>query len=197
MFVRFTLLSEMLGTNPANEEVFKDFVASKNPDGVPEELNLPEAVEERGTTVFRRHPDTKNLCIADYMVKGALKSRGDAIRARKGSGKEEKGRWGAIKGKLDDDLHVYPRFIDLGLEKPDGLLERPLRAMTAQGARVSLARSEFINAGHRFECEIVLREGRVNEAMLKEMLDEMKYVGMGQWRNSGHGRCSWEIVPQK
>lgn len=196
MKVRATLLTDMLGTQPADEKVFQTYIASKAPETTgPEEVGVdPDALEEKGTTVYRRHPDTGNLCLCDYHIKGALKARGDAIRARKAKGdKEAKGNWGSIKGKLDEDLHVFPRYIDLGKDKPDTILERPLRAQTMQGPRVSLARSEVVTADTQFEFEIAWMPGRIDRKMIIEMLDEMKFMGLGQWRNAGYGRVDIEV----
>ena len=194
MKIKFTLLTSMLGTLPSDQEVFKTYVASKAPEESGEEsLATPEEVEKKGTTIFHRN-DQGELILRDYLIKGALKARADAIRARKGKGKDEKGNWGSIRGKIDEDVHVYPEMISLGITEPDGMYERPLRAMTAQGPRVSLANSETVNAGRSWECEILLRPGRITEKMLIEILDELQYVGFGQWRNAGHGRTSYTIT---
>lgn len=193
MKVRITLTENLLGTKAANKDVFADFIASKAPDDElrKQELDTAEHREEAGTTVFHRHPDTHQLILWDYQLKGFLKEAADIMRQCQ---KEKKGSpWGNAKRKFDNFVFVFPRMIPLGKEEADGVLERPLRAETMQGPRVTLARSETVAAGTSFECEIILMpDAPVTESMVKVCLDYGKLKGLGQWRNSGVGRFTWE-----
>lgn len=74
-------------------------------------------------------------------------------------------------------------------------LERPLRAETMQGDRVALAKSETVPVGTT--CELTFMCERLETVKLvKECLDEGEFKGTGQWRNSGYGRFTWEILDQ-
>ena len=55
-----------------------------------------------------------------------------------------------LRSKIDQYIYILPRRIHFA-KKPDGVLERPLRAMTMQGPRVALTRSDMVKAGTRLE----------------------------------------------
>lgn len=74
-----------------------------------------------------------------------------------------------------------------------GICERPLRAQTAQGERIALARSDTCPPGTVIEFDLVILGG-VSEALLREWLDYGALRGLGQWRNSGKGRFSHELT---
>ena len=190
MKARLTFITEVLGTQPGNPEVFQDYVASKNPDAEPEELGTTVEEVEKKSTLFRRDA-SGNLCLVDYMIKGHIKAVGSAISQRRKAA--DKTPWTAFKSRVDMNVHVFPRMISFGIQEPDGILERPLRAETARGPRVSLARSEMVNAGRSVEVEIITR-GIITEAQIRECLDEGKFYGISQWRNAGYGRYEWEEV---
>jgi len=218
MKIKVTLTEPMLGTKAANEDVFTDFIASKAPDDDKrrEELETAEHKEEAGTTVFHRHPDTGELILWDYQVKGFLKEAADIIRQTKmvgkdpkgeeeaavdtpespkgGSAKKKAGPWGNAKRKFDNHVFVFPRKISLGVKQPSGVIERPLRVDTMKGPRVSVARSEYVNAGISFVCDITLFGDVVTEKMIKECLSYGLLKGLGQWRNAGNGRFIYEII---
>lgn len=194
MKVTITLIEEMLGTKAANPDVFADYIASKHPSGTPQkdELDNAEHREEAGTTVFHR-VDGK-IGIYDYQIKGFFK---DACGAMNRFDKECRNgleKLTAYKTKIDGCIFVTPRFIPITL--PDGakvgICERPLRADTAQGPRVSLCRSETVPAGSILDVDIAI--------LAKELIP---YVGLwfgygalrglGQWRNSGKGRFGTEF----
>lgn len=197
--IRCTLLTELLGTLPGNSNIYSEFIQTRCPanvEDVPVNLDPNEEIEKK-TTYFRR-TKTGELCLADYMIKGHLKAMGEAIRKRirKESGAPTaatKSGWEAWVGNADLNIHVFPRLIGLGVHEPDGIVERPLRAQTMQGPRVSLARSEMINADRSFEFEIHVRGGIKREQIL-EALNEGKYTGYGQWRNAGYGRFIFEVL---
>lgn len=196
--IRCTLLTELLGTLPGDPNIYTEYIQTRCPEGTEDvDMNLdPNEVIERKTTYFRR-TKTGELCLADYMIKGHLKAMGDAIRRRirKEIGAPKattKSGWESWTSNADQNVHVFPRLINLGVTQPDGIIERPLRAQTMQGPRVSLARSEMINADRTFEFEIHVRGGIKREQIL-EALDEGKYTGYGQWRNAGYGRFIYEV----
>ena len=94
---------------------------------------------------------------------------------------------------LDGLLFVHPRKIFLQL--PEGAelfsVQRPLRAETLRGERVALANSEAAPAGTVIEFEVESLTKEVH-AFAAEALDYGSLSGIGQWRNSGAGRFTWE-----
>lgn len=204
MKIKITLTEEMLGTKAANHDVFADFIASKAPDDDlrKQELDTAEHREEAGTTIFHREPETGEIIIWDYQIKGFLKEAADIMRQSATEEKPEEGKkktrgkkWGSAKSKFDNFVFVYPRIIGLGKKEADTICERPLRCQTMQGPRVSVARSEVVAAGTSFEIEIkILEGGPVSKEMVLQCLDYGQYKGLGQWRNSGKGRFSYEII---
>lgn len=207
MKIKITLTEDMLGTKAANADVFADYIASKCPDEDlrKQELETAQHKEEAGTTIFHRDQTSGELMLWDYQVKGFLKEAANVLRQAasgetpeepaEGEKKKKGSKWGSAKSKFDNFVFVFPRIITLGKKTPDGICERPLRAETMQGPRVSLARSEVVAAGTSFNCEIKLLPGApVSEAMLRQCLDYGQLKGLGQWRNSGKGRFAWEEV---
>lgn len=71
--------------------------------------------------------------------------------------------------------------------------ERPLRAMTALGPRVTVARSEQLPAGVTFRCGLTVFPGEITEEALRELLDYGFYCGLLQWRNGGFGSFRYEL----
>jgi hypothetical protein len=197
--VKITLTEEMLGTKAANKDVFADFIASKAPDGDKrkEELDTAEHREEAGTTVFHQQDGKHGLW--DYQIKGFFKDACGALRNADGT---LSSKVVAYKSRIDQIIFVGPRFIPVELSGPIGICERPLRCDTAQGPRVSVARSETIPAGSSFTVEITCLAKKVGkadsavdaDALIDEWLNYGALRGLGQWRNSGKGRFTWENV---
>jgi hypothetical protein len=98
----------------------------------------------------------------------------------------------AYKKKIDGLVFVTPREIPLQVVGEIAFLERSLRAQTAQGERVSLARSEMIAAGSSIEFDVELLDV-FGEKHLREWLDYGAKRGLGQWRNSGMGRFTYTL----
>jgi hypothetical protein len=195
MKIRITLTEEMLGTKAANPDVFADFIASKHPSGTPQkdELESVEHREEAGTTVFSRI--NGQIGIFDYAVKGFFK---DACGAMNRFDKELRNgleKLPAYKTKIDGCIFVKPRFIPIILptDAKVGVCERPLRADTAQGPRVSVCRSEAVPAGSIIECEISILSKELIP-YVEAWLGYGALRGLGQWRNSGKGRFGWEEI---
>lgn len=190
--VTLTFTEQMLGTKPANKEVFATYVAGKHPEGTPQrdELENADRIEEAGTTVFHRLEDG-TPALYDYQVKGFFKDACGGLRRVEGS---TSSKLKAYKSVIDSCIFVGPRL--LKLELPEGaavgICERPLRAETMQGPRVALARSESVPAGTVMSFEItVLQDGLVD--VVKDWLDYGSLRGIGQWRNSGCGRFEYQV----
>lgn len=193
MKVKLTFTEPILGTCPADENVYKSFVASKAPDATTLEEEIAaigvDAVAEKGMTVFPRTEDGKPF-LYDYQIKGFFKDTCGGLKRVKGtvsSGIK------AYKKEIDKLIFPQPRQIVFEYDGEIGFCQRPLRAQTMQGERVSLAISEQIPAGASVTFEIVLLNDD-HEKAVREWLDYGKHSGIGQWRNSGKGRFTWEEV---
>jgi hypothetical protein len=195
--VALTFTEELLGTASANPELYREFIASKRPEGVDEaEVEaLPDVDDEveKSTTCFHRDGDG-NPILWDYQIKGFFKDACGMLR-RADAGESRKLK--AYKKQIDGLVFVKPRMIPLVLPEgaDTGICERPLRAQTAQGERVALARSETAPAGTRCEFTVKLLDAKMADAVF-EWFEYGEDRGLGQWRNSGKGRftCETKVV---
>lgn len=216
--VELLVTEDMLGTAPSNREIYSEFIATKalqaekklavtdeakaivqaKQDAITEEelAMLPEE-GMKGLTVFRRDP-SGNLIITDTMIRGFLKEGASAIGA-------EGSTWG-LTSKIDKFVFVTNenkrpiRMLPLlrdgqPITAPDGILERPLRAMTKQGPRIALAASEIVKAPITLSFYITLvgvnewKSGKpITEEILKSWFSYGQFTGLGQYRTGGHGR---------
>lgn len=191
--VRLTFQEEILGTASNNPEIHSEFIASKAPDAMTAEEEVAaigvDGAIEKSMTVFPRNPDG-NPILFDYQIKGFFKDACGVLR-RVPNTKASKVK--AFKKEIDGLVFVAPRMIPLNMPSHLGTCERPLRASTAQGDRVALANSETAPAGTTIEFEIqCLTKDMYN--LVKELLDYGVLRGIGQWRNSGKGRFTWEEI---
>ena len=193
--VKVTFIEELLGTASANPEIHKEFIASNAPDAPSMEEEVAaigvEEVFEKGMTVFPR--DAEGHPIAwDYQWKGFFK---DACGSLRKVPKSECGKIKAYKKEIDGLIFPAPRAIPIKFDGEIGLCQRPLRGQTAQGERVALATSECIPAGAtmEFEIQMLLPD---HEKAIREMLNYGQLRGFGQWRNSGKGRFTYEILEE-
>lgn len=186
--IRF--VTSVLGTQP-QKDVATEYITSKAADDSGElpadELEtLPEALE-KGTTAF--HKLNGQPIYYDYQVKGFLKEAGSVFNGLRNVKN--------LRSKIENLVFVTPRQIVLNTPEAAVIdfLERPLRAMTAQGPRTSLARSEQLPEGTWFECDLEVYNGPISEPLLTDLLSYGARKGLGQWRNGGHGRFEFEIAP--
>lgn len=191
--VRITFTEPILGTLPANEDIYREFVASKAPDAdtiADEVANLgTDAVVEKGKTVFPKLEDGTPY-LYDYQIKGFLK---DTVGGLRKIPDTESSKIKAYKKEIDKLIFIEPRRIPIHNVSKIGECQRPLRAQTAQGERISLAVSDEIPEGAYIDLNIVLLDAR-HEDLIRECLDYGKFSGIGQWRNSGKGRFVWEEI---
>ena len=199
MKVKITLNEEMLGMSPANADIYREYIASKSPDAatIDEEVASVgvDAVEEKGITVFPRTEDGAPF-LWDYQIKGFFKDTCQMLSKAGKAGYEGGKACAALKAykkAIDGLLFVSPRKIPVSLSGEIGFCSRPLRAMTMQGERVSLAKSETCPAGSTIEFEITCLDKNL-EKMVVECLNYGSMRGLGQWRNSGKGVFDWEEV---
>lgn len=191
--VKLTFIEPLLGTSPANEDVYRDFIGSKAPDApsVDDEVAAlgVDTVVEKSMTVFPRMEDGTPF-LYDYQIKGFLKDTCGGLRKVSGTASS---KIKAYKKEIDKLIFPEPRCIPIRFDGEIGECQRPLRAQTAQGERVSLAISEEIPAGATCEFTIACLCDD-HEKAVREWLDYGKYSGIGQWRNSGKGRFVWEEI---
>lgn len=181
----FELTEPILGTIPKDRNVFENFIqdqaktemekqrASEDADRVPEE------VEQRGWTGFYTDEFERPI-LMDYQFKGFMKHAANVLK--------ESLKIKNLRSHVGTSVMVNPRYIVLA-EKPDDVLERPLRAMTQQGPRVTLVRSDMINPGREYGLEIkYLEASKITEKALREILTYGEDEGLLQWRGGGYGR---------
>lgn len=193
---RLTTVEAMLGTASNNKEIHSEFIASHAPDAKSREEEIEavgvEEMIEKGMTVFPRNKDGKPI-LWDYQIKGFFKDACSSLRKVKGS---RSSGIRAYKKEIDGLIFIEEREILIQTKEPIESCQRPLRAQTAQGERVSLANSEEIATGAVMEFSVIVMSDNLVPAV-KEWLSYGKMRGLGQWRNSGKGRFVCEILEER
>jgi hypothetical protein len=171
------------------------------------ELNsLKETFEQldlKGTTVFFWDKETDRPCISDHMILGFLKAAAEAV------GRTLETKKGVVLHSISYtqsliNQHVRPkeRFLVFDRDikrRADGTpdyLQRSLRVMTAQGPRVTLAKSEVVPAGAKLSFTLrVLANSDIDRKTLQHLFDYGQLSGLGQWRNASWGQFAYELTP--
>lgn len=191
--VKLTFIEPILGTSSADPEIHKEFIASKAPDAkkIEEEVAAVgvESFIEKTMTVFPRNDEGKPF-FWDYQIKGFMKDACGMLRRVKDT---ESSKITSYKKVIDGLIFPEPRKIIINL--PPGELitscQRPLRAQTAQGERITLANSEQCPEGSNIVFSINLLDDKHRKAVI-EWFNYGSLRGLGQWRNSGKGRFLWQ-----
>jgi len=195
MRVRLTLTEEMLGTASNNPEIHSEFIASKAPDAKSREEEIEsigvDAEVEKGMTVFSKD-ENGNPFLWDYQIRGFFK---DACGMLRKVSTMKSSKLKAYKKEIDGLIFVQERKIPILFEGEIGNCQRPLRAQTAQGERISLANSETIPAGATLEFTVECLVDADMDAV-EEWFDYGKLRGLGCWRNSGKGRYLWDKLDE-
>ena len=202
---RLTGITPILGSNPADPAIHTKFVSAKAPSEwqQTEEDGMLPADADKGVTVFLRAPNGSGeaLCLREHMILGFFKSAAGALKAQVGLVQH--------KSKIDQYLFCRPTNLLLTRDgvpiiEEDSVLERPLRAQTMQGPRVALASSEQVDDPWEITMELTLvpNEGSAKSRALswetiETCLDYGALNGLGQWRNGGYGRFTWERVSEQ
>lgn len=191
--VKITFTEELLGTASANPEVHAEFIASKAPDAKSTEEEVAaigvEEYVEKSMTVFPRNAEGKPI-IYDYQIRGHMKESCGFLRKIKDT---KSSKIKAYKKQIDGLVFVTPRMIEIKFDGEIGNCQRPLRGQTAQGERIALANSETIPAGATAEFTVhCMCDDDVE--LVKEWLEYGRWHGLGQWRNSGKGAFTYEII---
>lgn len=193
-----TFTNPMLGTKAADPEVHSKFIAQKEREQASEdELSNAERtaleLEDRktGISVFHRNAAGQPI-IYNYQVKGAIKA---LIKAARRNPESKSAKLKNSVGAVNENVFVEPR--EIVLELPEGVeverLERPLRAQTMQGERMSLKCSESVPAGTKMRFSVATDIPGF-DAILAEIWERTEYFFMGEWRNSGFGTAVVEEV---
>ena len=208
MKFKWTFTEGILGTSTANEDIYRDYLASKAPnaEAVEEEAAVIAAsnVDEqfaRALTIFPKLDDGTPFQY-DYQVKGYFKDTcgalsrltgKDPVTGKKAKAVNESSKLKAFKKEIDGNIFVFPRSIPILFDGKITICQRPLRASTPQGERIALSASEEIPAGATMEFWVLC----LNDAHEKVVIEWMDYGilrGTGQWRNSGKGRFTYELI---
>lgn len=199
--VHLTFVEDVLGSQPASKELHSLYIAEKlknrvsHADDDParmadEEQDAIRSLQDKGVTVFPQ--DDNGLHLWDYQIKGFLKEAANVLKDGLGIRN--------ARSKIDNYVFVKPRKIYLYrdgeiITEPDDVLERPIRAMTAQGQRVTLVSSEVVYKGADADFEIwIIDNKEITPDTIKKLLEYGKLKGLLQWRNGGFGAFEAEII---
>lgn len=146
MKVRLTFLEPVLGTWPSNENIARDFIASKAPDASTIEDEIAalgaDAVAEKGKTVFPRTDGQPILY--DYQIKGFFK---DAC-----------GMLARVKAKKSSALKAYKKIID-GL-----IFVEPRMIPIEVNGEIGECRGRFAHRPHRASASALRTPRRSRQA---------------------------------
>ena len=195
--VKLTFQEPLLGTLPGSEDLYMDYIATKVPEDertkIEDEVAAlgVDAVAEKKMTVFPKLPDGSPF-VYDYQIRGFFKGSCGALRK---ISKAKSAKLKAYKKEVDQLIFVYPRKIPIQLSGDMDVISRPLRAATPQGDRVAIAASESAPAGSSIALQIICFDDN-DMKIVREWMEYGMFNGLGQWRNSGMGRFTWEEVPE-
>lgn len=203
--VRIKGITDLLGSVTSDKEVYSKFIATKaanNEELAMADADMKDIPESEGKeTVFYRDENGYPI-LKGYQIKGFLKEAAKALRGMF----DEMGAGTTSQSKIDNLIFIKEQNIKLyrngkRIEEHNGYLERPLRAMTMQGPRVSLAKSEVIESG--WECEFSIqfiddvkggRSKTYTWDTIEKMLEYGALKGLLQWRNAGYGSFEFEWI---
>jgi hypothetical protein len=197
----FAKLEELMGITLTPEEKAKAIAGDL--EGLKENF---KTLDTTGTTVFFWNAKEDLPCIGDHMIYGFLKAsaaaQGKALQAQ---GKRKRGTMlesiAYTQSIINQHVRCEEEFITFDkdvLRDEEGnslFLQRSLRVKTMQGPRVSLAKSEQVPAGAKIEFTLCVMEGSpLTKAILHKLFSYGEMCGLGQWRNSGKGMFTYEMV---
>ena len=156
--------------------------------------------DHKGTTIFYWDQEKDLPCISDHMIYGFMKASAEAIsRTLPKKNGTVMNSCSYTQSIINQHVRCKERFIsfseDIARDENGApeFLQRSLRAMTAQGPRVSLAKSEQVPEGSSIEFNLIVRKGSpLKEEHIKEIFENGAFCGIGQWRNAGYGM--FEVV---
>lgn len=195
--VEICFTEPMLASSPQDPAIYQRFIDGRKRADAEERgeevKTLPaEDQEIGGSSVF--HRDENGLFLFDYKLRGFMKEAAAAVTGKTGLT--------SYKSKIDKWVFVTPRRLYLSngagiLKEPQGTEQRPIRGMTAQGPRVTLKKSERVDAGTHFKAELSvlpLGEKEIDTTMIRAWLDYGSLCGLGEWRTGSYGRFTYELT---
>lgn len=197
MKVKLEFYEPLLGSQPMNKELFTDFIASKNEDATQakeevENYRISDEVEKK-TNGFLINEDGEPY-ILNYVIKGFFKAA--CMNIRRITGKKYKSHSVSMyQKKIKHLINIYPREIMIKLPENEDLdtYQRPCRANTPQGERISLKSSEMAPEGTTMEFEIAMMDESLEPA-IREWLDYGQYCGLGEMRGNSFGAFMWQEI---
>ena len=169
--VKITFTEGILGTSPNDEDIYRNFII--------------ERAKENGAQMDEQDEQEE----VDALPLDEEIEKGMTVFPRDENGNPFLYDY-QVKGFFKDACSMLRKVKGT---KSAGIKARPLRANTAQGERVALAMSEEIAAGATIELEITCWIDEQVD-LVREWLNYGRVRGIGQWRNSGKGRFTWEEV---
>jgi hypothetical protein len=159
-------------------------------------------LDVKGTTVFFWDKEKNLPCIGDHMIYGFLKAAGEAIsrtlEKKNGTILHSSSYTSSL---INQHVRCEKQFITFDKDiarNEDGTpfyLQRSLRAMTAQGPRISLAKSEVVRAGAKIQFKLnVMAGSQVSKDALNMLFEYGQISGLAQWRNAGYGQFTHELM---
>jgi len=203
-------LKDVAGGTPMHADLIKGWINATNKDKSDEERaklvkatleTLPEVAEEKEAKSwvgFKRDSDG-NLFIEGRCIKAMLKEAANIVKDIVPNGGRQKGKNAksltgvtAFKSKVADRVFVVEDriyFVRDGnkINAPDELEERPVHAMTPQGPRSSLKRTDILKD---VEVEFTIRRLATNdvpEPALYACLVYAQQIGLGADRSQSRG----------
>lgn len=168
-------------------------------------LSLKETLQEmdiKGTTVFFWDKTMNRPCIGDHMIYGFLKAAGEAISRtltkKMGTMLQSASYTSSIINqhcRCEERFITFDKDVIRGADGQPTYLQRSLRAMTAKGPRISLAKSEQVDTGATICFTLkVMKNSPLTEEILRKLFDYGELSGLGQWRNAGWGSFKYEMT---
>ncbi|OGC94143.1 MAG: hypothetical protein A2W25_12225 [candidate division Zixibacteria bacterium RBG_16_53_22] len=218
--LKITLLEPMLGTAPANKDIYTSYFKQKSLDAAakagvelaPETIDkqaedMPDEGESK-TTGFHRLPDGRPY-IMSYMIGGFMKEAASTLRKVDDSLIASNSVLRAFRKFVDSQVFFRPHRVPLEVAgqiewayvdemsfSGGGVsdFQRSLRASTPMGERVALAKSEVVPPGTSLECTMEVLGDDVDEETLREWFDYGRRKGLGQFRSSKiYGTFEYEL----
>ena len=193
MKVKITLTEEMLGMSPADADIYNAFIAKNAPDAPSREEEIEhigvEAMQEKGKTIFPKTNDGMPF-LYDYQIKGFFKDTVGMLRRAPGSACSAVK---AYKKEIDGLLFILERRVPIEVNGEIGDCQRPLRSDGPNGSIVALTNSETVPEGSSITFTVRMLRADMKKWVC-ECLDYGVLRGLGQWRNSGKGRFTWEEI---
>lgn len=212
---RLTLTEQLLGAVPKNRDVYTRYIVARAeearktrqssvvhaPDEIALEADDAERLAEDADDKGRLPPapptgfleDEQGIYLLDHVIRGFLKESAGVLDLNT-PGKRAGAKPVALgKSVIDRYVFVFPRQIRFlrdgkALTQCEGYTERSLRAMTAQGPRVTVARSDVVDAGATMDIKVGVVKGRVDAEKLDSLFEYGEILGLGQWRTGSYGR---------